>query len=170
MENREKIREILLALQSRIYSRIKQATNSLLSAPQPEKAKKAIATTPICSYCGKKWPQYIGTYEDISAETVAEIRAHIAVCEKNPLQSENSKMKERLERYEPHSRSQGRRMSMMAGKPPSYILDLEERLGKCRKAIEYLMTQQVPIHFREIIEKILDPLDFAEIERKEKNV
>lgn len=90
------------------------------------------------------------------------------------LQAANAELEKRLERYEPRSQSQKSRMSIQAGKSPSYIHDLEERLGKAINVIKWLVEDMADeMDFEAMggndeLKDKLDPLDWAEIEGKEK--
>ena len=41
--------------------------------------------TPVCTYCGKLWPQYKGSVQDIPADVAEDIKNHVSGCPENPL-------------------------------------------------------------------------------------
>ena len=67
------------------------------------KTEQRLLTTPVCSYCGKKWPKNEGDVKDIPSDIAEDVRTHMDSCPDNPmvktiaeLEAANAELKEKL--------------------------------------------------------------------------
>jgi len=59
-------------------------------------------TTPVCAYCGKKWPKHKGDVKDIPIDIADEIKKHIQECPENPLAKKVGQLKSLLSKAHYH--------------------------------------------------------------------